>query len=798
MAQSKATESYKHREKAVGRPAAGVEPHFKEAHGTREPVAYRYDSSLAPEMKWDESPARDMGEWLLGVIAAAIKKGIVTFDPGDAPTWKGTGESFDSVQMCIEKLRSLSKPFLDWTGKAEQHEVRIPTFDLFKHEELSTEAILHTVRSHAADDGVMDLFDDLDPADSINAYEHEEPWKNRLILGDSLQVMNSLVHNEGQAGKVQMVYFDPPYGVKFDSNFQPFVKKMSVKNGDDAGMIREPEMVRAFRDTWELGVHSYLTYIRDRATLARTMLHPSGSIFVQISDTNVHHVRQVLDEVFGTENFMSMISFKTTTGLGGRYLASTGDYIIWYTKDRESVKFNKIYEERSDEIGGQNAAYVLFPDGTSRSITQEDHGKTEKDFPEGTKFYTSDRITGFQSSVENVVFKFEGVEYSKNNWKTNLKGLNKLAEENRIHATKNGLRYRRFTDDFPYQKITNLWSNTGLSGTGENKKIYVVRTATKIIERCMHMTTEAGDIVMDITCGSGTTPYVAEKWGRRWIAIDTSRVPLALTRQRLLTSVFPWFDLANPDKGPAGGFVYKEKIDTKSGKHVGGFVPKITIKSITRNEKPETVRIVDRPEETKRKVRICGPFVFESTIQSAEDLETANVETADFHKKMLEVLRNAKQLDLRGGEALALGNIRELPDCDRIQAECTLKVKGKEKKAAIAFGPEDSYIGNTLLLEAHDEARRQGYDRLFLFGFGIISKAQESVNDGMKVPTTYVDVKRDVVMDDLLATDVTSQIFSITGMPDVKLRKVGENGGGGTLCGRSQWTGRLLSRQGRG
>ena len=796
MAQSKATESYKHNAKAIGRPTAGVEPHFKDAHGTRKPVAYRYDSSLAPEMKWDESPARDMGEWLLGVIAGAIKKGIVTFDPGDAPTWKGTGESFDSVQMCIEKLRSLSKPFLDWTGKAEQHEVRIPTFDLFKHEELSTEAILHTVRSHAADDDVMDLFDYLDPADSINAYEHEEPWKNRLILGDSLQVMNSLVHNEGQASKVQMVYFDPPYGVKFESNFQPFVKKMSVKNGRDADMIREPEMVRAFRDTWELGVHSYLTYIRDRALLARTMLAPSGSIFVQISDTNVHHVRQVLDEVFGAENFMSIISFKTTNGATTAHLPVTGDYIIWYAKQKENVKFNKLFKDRPFEIGNSDASNILFPDGMSRGTTVDDHGKTENDFPKGTKFYMSNSITSRTPSAKATVFEFEGKKYSKKNWRTNLEGLQNLAKANRIHTTKNDLRYRKFTDDFPFWEITNLWDDTVVSGSGENKKIYVVRTAVKVVERCMHMTTEAGDLVMDITCGSGTTPYVAEKWGRRWIAIDTSRVPLALTRQRLLTSVFQWYELANPDRGPAGGFVYKKKLDRKSGKHVGGLVPKITLKSIARNEEPETVRIVDRPEETKGKFRICGPFVFESTIQSAEDLETANVETADFHKKMLGVLRSAKQLELRGGEALALDDIRELPDCDRIQAECTLKVKGKQKKAAIAFGPEDSYIGNTLLLEAHDEARSQGYDHLFLFGFGIISKAQESVNDGMEVPTTYVDVKRDVVMDDLLATDVTSQIFSITGVPDVELRKVGKNEGGGadTLCRRNQRTGCLLSR----
>ena len=705
--------------------------------------------------------------------------GGTAFDPDDLPTWKGTGESFDSVQMCIEKLKSLSKPFLDWAGKAEQHEVRIPTFDLFKHEELSTEAILHTVRSHVAEDDIGDLFDDLDPIDSINAYEHEEPWKNRLILGDSLQVMNSLVQNEGQAGKVQMVYFDPPYGVRFNSNFQPFVKKTNVSSSESKDMSREPEMVRAFRDTWSLGIHSYLTYIRDRAMLARTMLNPSGSIFVQISDTNVHYVRQVLDEVFGMDNFVSMISFKTNPGLGSKYMSATGDYIIWYAKDKENAKFNRIYEYRPDEIGGRNASHVLFPDGTSRSVSQEDRNKSLKDFPEGTRFYSDTVLAGgFKSSKIPVKFQHEGKTYSRDDWQTNLEGLERLASENRIHVTKNSLRYRRFTDDFPYKEFKNLWTDTA---SGDLKKIYVVKTAVKVIERCMHMTTEAGDIVMDITCGSGTTPFVAEKWGRRWIAIDTSRVPLALTRQRLLTSVFPWFDLANPDKGPAGGFVYKKKVDRKSGKHVGGLVPKITLKSIAQNEEPEIVRIVDRPEETKKKVRICGPFVFESTIQSVEDLETANVETADFHKKMLEILRNAKQLDLPGGESLALGNIRELPDCDRVQAECIVKVKDKEKKAAITFGPEDSYVGNKLLLEAHDEARRQGYDHLLLFGFGIMAKAQESVNDGMKVPTSYVDVKRDVVMDDLLETDSSSQIFSITGMPDVALRKAGKNEDGEPL-----------------
>lgn len=677
-------------------------------------------------------------------------------------------------------MRELSKPFLNWSGKAEQHEIKVPTFELFKHEVLSTDVILRTAKAQNADDLMEELnFDDTDDiADRINAYEHTESWKNRLILGDSLQVMNSLTVHEGMAGKVQMIYFDPPYGVKYNSNFQPFVKKTAVRDGTDDDMIREPEMVRAFRDTWELGLHSYMTYIRDRALLARTMLKESGSIFVQISDTNVHHVRQVLDEVFGVDNFVSMISFITAPGFTSKYLAPSGDYLIWYAKDRENLKFNRIYKDRPSEVGGRTANHILFPDGSSRGATKDDaDGKTV--FPDGTRFYTADTLAAQSPAATSTTFEFEGKKYTKKNWKTGIEGLNRLAKENRIHATKNDIYYRKFTDDFPFREIVNLWTDTIVTGSGDNKKIYVVRTATKIVERCMHMTTEAGDLVMDITCGSGTTPFVAEQWGRRWIAIDTSRVPIALARQRLLTSTFRCFVLKDPKKGPKGGFVYKQKID-RHGKQVGGLVPKISLKSVARGEKPEMVRLVDRPEEVKGMVRVCGPFVIESTIQSVEDLEVANVETADFHKTMFEVLRNAKQLDLTGGDSLTLDSIRGLPDCNSIHAECVIETGGKARKAAIAFGPEEAYIGTTLLLEAHDEARRQGYDQLFLFGFGIMPKAQESAK-GMKIPTTYVDVKRDVVMTDLLKTDVTSQVFSITGMPDVKLRRAGKSDDGEQL-----------------
>ena len=779
------TRSYKHRDKQVMRPEAGLEHHVKAGSKRKPPVTYRYDSALDPEMVWDENPVREMAEWLIGVIAQAAEDDGAAFKgkagDHDYPTWKGTGEQFKSVKECAAKLREITKPFLNWAGKAEEGEIKIPTFELYKHETLSADVILRTARAQCADDLMEELnFDSTDDlADKIKAYEHSETWKNRLILGDSLQVMNSLVSHEGQAGKVQMIYFDPPYGVNYKSNFQPFVKKTDVKE-EDKDMIREPEMVKAFRDTWTLGIHSYLTYIRDRALLARKMLTPSGSIFVQISDTNVHHVRQVLDEVFGTDNFMSMISFMTKSGLGAKYLASTGDYIIWYAKDKECVKYNKIFKDRSDKIGGPNATNILFPDGTSRGVTKDDHGKGVGDFPEGTKFYMADKLTTSFPSAKTTVFEFNGKKYSKKNWRTNLGGLNILAQENRIHTTKNDLMYRKFTDDFPYQKITNLWTDTSSGALGEdNKKIYVVKTSPKIIERCIHMTSEPGDLVMDITCGSGTTPSAAEQWGRRWIAIDTSRVPIALTRQRLLTRIFRNFELQDPDKGPAGGFVYRQKQD-KNGKHVGGLAPDITLKSITRGEEPELVRIVDRPEEEKGMVRVCGPFVIESTIQSAEDLETANVDTADYHSTMIEVMRNAKQLDLMGGEALSLDSIRELPDCDHIQAECTFEIGGKEKRAAITFGPEGSYVGTALLLEAHDEARQQGYDRLFVFGFGIMPKAQEWAGES-KFPVTYVDVKHDVVMDDLLKTDMTSQIFSITGMSDVTLKKAGTNEDGEQL-----------------
>lgn len=291
---------YKHETEAVQRPDVGVEAQFS---NKKSPKTYRYDSSLAPELAWDENGERDFAEWLLALIADAADKGEATvFD--QPQVWQGTEERFTSLSQCAARLRSLTKPFLNWAGKAERQQISVPTLPLFVHERHSTQAILETLKSHKATGTNLDLFGDidLDVADKLDAYEHKGPWTNRLILGDSLQVMNSLLEYEGMGGQVQMIYFDPPYGVKYGSNFQPFVRKRDVSHGKDDQMIREPEMVKAYRDTWELGLHSYLTYLRDRLTLARELLADSGSVFVQISDDNIHHIREVLDEVFGAEN----------------------------------------------------------------------------------------------------------------------------------------------------------------------------------------------------------------------------------------------------------------------------------------------------------------------------------------------------------------------------------------------------------------------------------------------------------------------------------------------------------------
>jgi adenine-specific DNA-methyltransferase len=392
-------------------------------------------------------------------------------------------------------------PQLVWAGKAEHTNFEVPTVSLHVHERIDPRSIIEAVRKQNQTPGLqLSLFEipEENPPirQAIEFYKHQHNWSNRLVAGDSLLVMNSLLEKEGMAGQVQMIYFDPPYGIKYGSNFQPFVNKRDVKDGKDEDLTQEPEMIKAFRDTWELGIHSYLTYLRDRLLLARELLSESGSVFVQISDENVHHVRELMDEVFGVNNFICIICFQKTGGLSSNFLASRYDFIIWYGKDKQQTKYKQLYIEKSLNAGtASNYTWLKLADGSNRGMTQEEKLNPLK-IPVDAKIYKPNDITSQGNSV--FPFEYQGKVYSKS-WKTSLHGLQKLGYAGKLHITTNSIQYIRYLDDFPCVALTELWEDTA-TGSFTDQKIYVVQTGTKTIQRCLLMTTDPGDLVLDITC----------------------------------------------------------------------------------------------------------------------------------------------------------------------------------------------------------------------------------------------------------------------------------------------------------
>ena len=705
------------------RPDVGIEAQFTHK---KAPRTYRYDSSLGPELSWDESADRAFAEWLIVLIVEAAEKGEDKIF-AEPQVWQGTNEHFTSLSQCAARLRSLTKPFLNWSGKAERQQVSVPTLPLFVHERHSTQAILETLQSHKARGTTLDLFGDvdLDIADKLDAYEHKGPWTNRLVLGDSLQVMNSLLEYEGMGGQVQMIYFDPPYGVKFGSNFQPFVRKNKVKHGPDNEMIREPEMVKAYRDTWELGLHSYLSYLRDRLTLAKELLAHDGLIIVQISDTNLHHVREILDEVFGPENFIALIPFrKKTMPLGAAYLEQMQDFLLWYGRNPKQAKFHQPYYEQ-DVQGDFHWKWYELPDGPRHSMSKEQKDNHSL-LPVGARVF---RLVSMWPPTfsESGVF---GVKFRGKVWPpapgacypSSPAGMKSLVDANRIEPEGKYLRYVLYLDDYKLAKMNAAWPDT----IGARGKSYVVQTSDEVVRRCLNMATDPGDLVLDITCGSGTTAVVAEQLGRKWITCDTSRVPIALARQRLLTATFVWYRLKEPSKGPAGGFVYERKQNRK-GEEIGGLVPRIALKTIANGEDPVVVRVVDRPEVDTKITRVCGPFTVEATIQGAMNMEEdapgqealpQSSSPRAYLDRMIEVLRQSKTLRLPGNVSLELDGVRPVADREFLHAEGVAK-NGGDKTIAIVFGPEDGAIGSEYVFNASMEAMQQGFQQLFLFGFAI-------------------------------------------------------------------------------
>ena len=536
-------------------------------------------------------------------------------------------------------------PQLVWRGKDEQDwsDLVVQAPPLYIQEKVHPKALIDDLLQQARDMRTgeaelqqADLFSDFngvpDEVDKTEFYQHDQNWTNRMILGDSLQVMASLAEREGLRGKVQCIYLDPPYGIKFNSNFQWSTTSRDVKDGKADQITREPEQVKAFRDTWRDGIHSYLTYLRDRLTVARDLLTDSGSIFVQIGDKNVHRVRTVMDEVFGDENFISAILVQKTGGLVQSFIPGTTDHILFYGRDKERTKFRGLFLEK--KLGGKSLyRRVRLPDGGARQMSKEE-SIDPSTIPNGLKVY---RHTSLESANPYSSFDAFGRTW-RQRWKTHADGLSRLVKAGRAEFTRKTLHYVRYHEDFPVTGLTNNWGDTQ-SGGFNDPMIYVVQTTTKTVQRCILMATDPGDLVLDPTCGSGTTATVAEQWGRRWITIDTSRVALALARARIMGARYPFYLLADSREGQAKeaegaraapsaqpvqedirhGFVYER-------------VPHITLKSIANNAEIDV--IWDRWQEKLEPLREKLNATVEEAWQEWEIPREADDEWPDAAKQL--------------------------------------------------------------------------------------------------------------------------------------------------------------------
>lgn len=676
-------------------------------------------------------------------------------------------------------------PQLQWAGKAEHTSFEVPTVSLHVHERIDPKTIIETVKKEHDDGGQMSLFSEKKPLrEAIDFYKHKEGWTNRLIAGDSLLVMNSLLEKEGMAGKVQMVYFDPPYGIKYGSNFQPFVNKRDVKDGNDGDLTSEPEMIKAFRDTWELGIHSYLTYLRDRLLLARELLNESGSVFIQISDENMHHIREICDEIFEPNNFIGIISYASTSGFETSTISRSGDYLIWYGKDKKSLKYRPLYVPKN--FGGEgSSAYskIELANGDRMSIAEwEKKNNTQFNYdsrPEGSRVFAVGDLTSQGPPKEPQPFIFKNKTYEPkagNHWKANYPdGMARLAQANRIEETKNNIGYVRYFDDFPVMQRNNIWTDTlGQNQYGADGKIYAVQTGLTVASRCLLMSTDPGDLVLDITCGSGTTAFVAEQWGRRWITCDTSRVSLALAKNRLMTAVFDFYKLAHPNEGIGSGLLYKT-------------LPHVTLKSIANNDTPSIETLFDNPLIDNKKTRITGPFTVEAVpspyAKSFDELEQEDSGSDTSIARSGETNRQAEWRDellragvrAKGGNIIQFTRVEPLAGTKYIQAEAETK-EDVPKKVLVVFGPEHAPLEQRMVENAWQEARAFKPDMLLFCAFQFDEEAAKDIDEltpaiaGMQLIKAQMNA--DMLTDDLRKKRSSNESFWLVGQPDVRIHKV--------------------------
>jgi len=711
-------------------------------------------------------------------------------------------------------------PQLVWKGKDEQDQtdLAVPVVPIYIQEKIHPQAIIDSLPRIDHSGGQLDLFADFNGLPEefdqrVDFYHHEGNWSNRMILGDSLLVMTSLAEKEGLKGKVQTIYIDPPYGIKFGSNWQVSTRKRDVKDGKAEDATRQPEQVRAFRDTWKLGIHSYLAYLRDRLAVARELLTETGSVFVQIGDENVHLVRCALDEVFGSENFCSLICVTKTSSATTELLAGVADYLLWYGKNKASIKYRDLFEIKELSQAGSYSR-VELADGTRRTITRQEI-ENIKNLPQGAKPYTLGDLTS-QRPPGSFPVLFRGKTYvpRTNFWKTGEPGFQKLINAGRIEAVGSVLRYIRYFSDFAGSARNNVWTDFG----GATDKVYVVQTNAKIIERCLLMTTDPGDLVLDPTCGSGTTAYVAEQWGRRWITCDTSRVALALARTRLMAAKYPYYMLADSPEGikkeaELTGKVpppHKTEGDIRKG-FVCKRVPHVTLKSIANNpdikegmtreqidaaiaRHAETEMLYDQPYEDNKTVRVSGPFTVESlsphrtiSVEEKKQLTQPNREgwtmkmvgAAQFGNVIVENLKKAGVQNTVKNERLKFDRLEVHPGV-WIHAEGEYTAVGagpracpETRRVAVCIGPEHGTVGPELVKEAAKEAvKGVGFDLLLVCGFAFDPHVSEEAKRYGKLTVLPVRMNPDLSMgDELLKKTGAGNLFMVFGEPDVEIKK---------------------------
>jgi len=751
----------------------------------------------------------------------------------DAPEWDNA-EVEQPVTLRYPRDPSLD-PQLVWKGKDELdgEDLAVPAPPIYIQEKIDPRVLIEDLRTTAGADEVepeltlFESFDGLDELDLVDYYRHDANWSNRMILGDSLQVMASLAERERLRGKVQMIFVDPPYGIRFGSNWQFSISKRTVQDGKHEDASREVEQIKAFRDTWELGIHSYLAYLRDRLVAARDLLAPSGSIFVQIGDENIHLVRSLMDETFGSSNFVSLITYVTTGGTTGGLLPGTADFILWYAADREQVKYRQLYRDKA--VGGAGAAKydsIQTADGSRRRMTSSE--RSGGALPANARPYrldtlTSPRIRGSRSGYFPVEIAGRTVLPTSGEWKTHREGIKRLMTAGRVEASSNSLNYVRFIDDFAAFPLTGVWGDIGGVQSRADPKIYVVQTSTSAVQRCMLMTTDPGDLILDPTCGAGTTAYVAEQWGRRWITVDTSRVALALARQRLMGARYPYYLIADSvdgrkkEEGLTGQQLPPTMTtgDIRQG-FVYGRVRHVTLKSIannpdivegmSRDEVDEAIRrhaefemLYDKPYEDARKVRVTGPFTLESlSPHRSLAFAPSDEPTAERDAALDPSAETFEQMILANLQAAGIQNGRrqERIDLDMVESYAGTHIQsvairegaegGTPSRIGISIGPQYGTVGPSFIKAAAKEAIAAGdIDLLCVLAFAfdptvIKDDAEYSATaEGFanvaaerslgKVPVLLVRMNADLVMGEELKKTGAGNLFTVFGEPDIQL-----------------------------